>query len=81
MKNNYLVGIDIGTKKICTLIGQIKSEEEKEDLEIIGYGITESRGLKKGAIVNMERSVEDIKKSIKERTGVDIATRAPSKMM
>ena len=51
MKNNYLVGIDIGTKKICTLIGQIKSEEEKEDLEIIGYGITESRGLKKGAIV------------------------------
>jgi cell division protein FtsA len=66
MKNNYLVGIDIGTKKICTLIGQIKSEEEKEDLEIIGYGITESRGLKKGAIVNMERSVEDIKKSIKE---------------
>jgi len=66
MKNNYFVGIDIGTKKVCTLIGQVKNEEEKEDLEIIGYGVAESRGLKKGAIVDMEKSVEDIKKSIKE---------------
>ena len=66
MKNNFLVGIDIGTKKTCTLIGQIKSEDGKDDLEIIGYGISESRGLKKGAIVNMEKAIEDIKKSIKE---------------
>lgn len=56
MKNNYLVGIDIGTKKICTLIAQIKSDGKKEDVEIIGYGITESKGLRKGAIVNMEET-------------------------
>jgi cell division protein FtsA len=66
MKNNYLVGIDIGTKKICTLIAQIKSDGKKEDVEIIGYGITESKGLRKGAIVNMEETVEDIKRSIKD---------------
>jgi cell division protein FtsA len=75
MKSNYLVGIDIGTKKICTLIGQIKTEEEKEHIEIIGYGIAESGGLKKGAIVNMERTVEDIRKSIKDAeltAGVEI---------
>ncbi len=66
MKDNFLVGIDIGTKKICTLIGQIKADEEKEEVEIIGYGLAESRGLKKGAIVHMEKSVEDIKKSIRE---------------
>lgn len=66
MKNNYLVGIDIGTKKICTLIGQIKTEEEKEVLEIIGCGIAESRGLKKGSIVDMENTVEDIRKSVRD---------------
>ncbi|MCU0237242.1 MAG: cell division protein FtsA [Acidobacteria bacterium] len=66
MKSNYLVGIDIGTKKICTLIAQIKSDGEKEDVEIIGYGVAESRGLRKGNIVNMEATVEDIKKSIKD---------------
>ncbi|MEI6613749.1 MAG: cell division protein FtsA [Chrysiogenales bacterium] len=66
MKSNYLVGIDIGTKKICTLIAQIKSDGKKEDVEIIGYGITESKGLRKGAIVNMEETVEDIKRSIKD---------------
>ncbi len=66
MKNNYLVGIDIGTKKVCTLIGQIKSEEERDSLEIIGYGHAESHGLRKGAIVDMEATVEDIKKSVKD---------------
>jgi len=66
MKSSYLVGLDIGTKKICTLIGQIKTEEDKEDLEIIGSGVAESRGLKKGAIVDMEKTVEDIKKSVRE---------------
>ena len=63
MKSNYLVGIDIGTKKICTLIAQIKSDGGKEDVEIIGYGVAESRGLRKGNIVNMEGTVEDIKRS------------------
>jgi cell division protein FtsA len=66
MKSNYLVGIDIGTKKICTLIAQIKSDGKNEDVEIIGYGVAESKGLRKGAIVNMEGTVEDIKKSIKD---------------
>jgi len=66
MKSNYLVGIDIGTKKICTLIGQLKTHEESEELEIIGYGISESRGIRKGVIVDMNGTVEDIKKSVKE---------------
>jgi len=66
MKGKYLVGIDIGTKKICTLIGQLKSHEEGDDLEIIGYGIAESKGIRKGVIVDMNGTVEDIKKSVKE---------------
>jgi cell division protein FtsA len=66
MKGNYLVGIDIGTKKICSLIGQLKTHEGHEELEIIGYGIAESKGIRKGVIVDLNGTVEDIKRSVKE---------------
>jgi len=67
MKNNLLVGIDIGTQKICTVIGHVNTEEGGEELEIIGYGVVESRGgIRKGNIVDMNRTVEDIRKSVKE---------------
>jgi cell division protein FtsA len=66
MKSNYLVGIDIGTKKISTLIGEVKTGEEKEELEVIGYGVSDSNGIRKGVIVDMHNTVEDIKKSVKE---------------
>lgn len=66
MKNNCLVGIDIGSKKICTVIGQVKNEDGKDELEIIGYGLADSHGIRKGVIVDMNITVEDIKKSVKE---------------
>lgn len=66
MKNNFIVGIDIGTKKISTIIGQVKTEEERDEIEVIGYGIADSTGIKRGVIVDMNNTVEDIKKSVKE---------------
>ncbi len=78
MKSNYLVGIDIGTKKVCTIIGQMKAaenEREQEELEIIGYGNAESHGIRKGVIVDMNATIEDIHKSVKEAeltAGVEI---------
>ncbi len=66
MKNNFLVGIDVGTNKISTIIGQVKTEEGNDDIEVIGYGVSESNGMKRGVIVDMNRTVEDIKKSVKE---------------
>jgi cell division protein FtsA len=75
MKSNYLVGIDIGSKKITTIIGQVKTDGEQEDLEVIGYGNTESHGMRKGVIVDMNATVEDIRKSVKEAeltAGVEI---------
>ncbi len=66
MKNNYLVGIDIGTKKIASIIGEVKIEEDREELEVIGYGVAESTGIRKGVIVDMHRTIEDIQKSVKE---------------
>lgn len=66
MKQNYLVGIDIGSRKISTIIGQIKTEGEIEELEIIGYGKAESTGIRKGVIVDMKATIEDIRKSVKD---------------
>lgn len=74
-KNNYLVGIDIGTKKICALIAEVKIDDDVESLEIIGNGIVESQGLKRGAIVDMNKAVEDIRKAVREAeltAGVEI---------
>jgi cell division protein FtsA len=74
MKNNFIVGIDIGTSKICTVIGQVNGEGS-ETIEVIGYGVAESRGIRKGVIVDMTSTVEDIKKSVKEAeltAGVEI---------
>ncbi len=66
MKNNYLVGIDIGTKKVSTIIGQVKAEGGQEELEVIGYGKAQSNGIRKGVIVDMKASIDDIRRSVKE---------------
>ena len=62
-KNNYIVGFDIGTKKIAAIIGEV-TEEKK--IEIIGIGTSESRGLRKGVVVNLEATVDAIKKAQEE---------------
>src|SRR5438128_4742909 len=61
-KEKHMVGLDIGSTKVCTLIAAAR----ESGLEPIGVGIAESRGLKKGAVVNLETSVESIKKSVGE---------------
>jgi len=71
-KNNYIVGLDIGTKKTAAIIGEI-TEEKK--IEIIGIGTTDSRGLRKGVVVNLEATVDAIKKAQEEAelmAGVEI---------
>jgi cell division protein FtsA len=62
-KNGYLVGIDIGTKKVTALIGEV-TEERK--IEVIGVGTAESKGLRKGVVVNLEATSEAIKKARQE---------------
>jgi len=71
-KNGYIVGIDIGTKSVTCIIGEI-TEDRK--IEIIGIGTAESRGLRKGVVVNLEATVDAIKKSQEEAelmAGVEI---------
>ncbi|MGB4704626.1 MAG: cell division protein FtsA [Candidatus Saccharicenans sp.] len=71
-KNNYLVGLDIGTKKTVAIIGEI-TEEQK--VEIIGIGVAESKGVRKGVVVNLEQTISAIKRAQEEAelmAGVEI---------
>jgi len=62
-KNGYMVGLDIGTKKITAIIGEI-TEEGK--VEVIGIGTADSKGLRKGVVVNLDITSAAIKKAQEE---------------
>jgi len=62
-KEKYLVGLDIGTHKVCTVIGEVNQMGE---VEVIGVGITESQGLRRGVVVNLEAAVNTIRASVEE---------------
>jgi cell division protein FtsA len=59
---SVIVALDIGTTKVCTLIAQ----KSAKNLEILGVGSHPSHGLKKGSVVNIEKTVESIRNSIEE---------------
>ena len=61
-RDNIIVGLDIGTTKISAIVG----EKTKEGVEIIGIGAHPSRGLRKGVVVNIESTVESIRKAVEE---------------
>ena len=52
-KENVVVGLDIGTTKTCTIVGEVK----ESGLDIIGVGSHPSEGLRKGVVVNIEDDV------------------------
>jgi cell division protein FtsA len=57
-----IVGLDIGTTKMCAVVGEVRPDS----IEIIGIGSHPSEGLRKGVVVNIEKTVESIKKAIEE---------------
>ena len=68
-KSNYIVGLDIGTTKICCIIGETKDTGETKDnekIDIIGIGQYPSRGLRKGVVINIDSTVESIKNAVEE---------------
>ena len=62
-ERNIIVGLDIGTSKVCTAIALL---QKGLDPEVIGIGIQQNFGLKKGLVVDIERTVHSIKESVKE---------------
>ena len=69
-----IVGIDIGTTKVCTIVAQLSDSGR---LSILGVGVTPSKGLDKGIVVNIDNAVSAIETSIEKAerlTGYRIGT-------
>ncbi|MBU1486681.1 cell division protein FtsA, partial [bacterium] len=62
-KGNLIVGLDIGTTKVCAIIGEIGEEDQ---LEIVGVGTSPSHGVRRGVVVNLDATVQSVTKAIKE---------------
>ena len=63
MDEQTIVGIDIGTTKICTLVARV---EEDGQIRIMGVGIEPSRGMKRGVMVDLENATTAIARSIEK---------------
>ncbi len=59
---NVIVGLDIGTTKVCAIVGGITDT----GIDIIGIGSHPSAGLRKGVVVNIESTVNSIKGAVEE---------------
>jgi cell division protein FtsA len=59
----YIAGLDIGTSKIAMVIGEFTAEGE---CQILGAGISPSKGLKQGVVVNIDDAIESIRKAVLE---------------
>ncbi len=60
---NLIVGLDIGTSKVVAVVAELLPDGR---LELIGMGSHESKGLKKGVVVNIEATVNAIQRALEE---------------
>jgi len=64
LERNLIVGLDIGTSKVSVVVGE--TTDEYGAIEIVGIGTSQSKGLKKGVVVNLELTIKSIQKAIEE---------------
>ncbi len=63
VKDGIVAGLDLGTTKTCAIIGE---QDDEGLVHIIGVGTTPSTGLKKGAVVNIEQTIQSIHKAVQD---------------
>ncbi|MFW6181300.1 MAG: cell division protein FtsA, partial [Spirochaetota bacterium] len=61
--DDIIVGLDIGTTKVCAIIGQINHYGA---IDILGVGVAPSRGLRKGVVVNIESTVHSVATAVEK---------------
>lgn len=61
-EGRYVVGLDVGTTKVCTLVAA--GENEVGPLEVVGVGMSQSRGLKRGVVVDRQDTIDSIRSSV-----------------
>lgn len=58
-----IVGLDIGTTKICAIIGEINDQDQ---VEVVGIGTSKSTGMRKGVVVNIEQTAQSIRQAVED---------------
>ncbi len=69
---NAVVGLDIGTTKVCAIVAESNGDGT---LDVIGVGNSPSRGLRKGVVINIEATVDSIRRAVEDAelmAGVEI---------
>ncbi len=61
-KENVIVALDVGTTKVCTIIAKVDDSK----IDILGVGTHPSYGLKKGCVINIDKTVQSISHSLEE---------------
>ncbi len=61
-KDDLIVGLDIGTTKICAIV----AERKEHGVDVVGIGTHPSKGLRKGVVVDIDATVESIKQAVEE---------------
>ncbi len=72
--DEIVVGIDVGTTKVCTLVGRV---DETKSIRILGVGIEPSDGIRKGIIVDLAAASKAIKRSVEKAestSGLEVTT-------
>ena len=65
-KDRYIVGLDVGSTKTCALLAEV----DEEQVKFLALGAAESKGLRKGLIVNLDSTVSSIRRAVEEAEGV-----------
>ena len=76
-KKDLIVGLDIGTTKICCIVGEVVEAGPNPVIDIVGIGTAPSTGLRKGVVINIDSTVESITKAVEEAelmAGTEIST-------
>jgi len=73
-RKNIIAGLDIGTQKICAIVGRLDQDGQPI---VTGIGTAPSRGLKKGIVIDIDKTVASIKEAVDEAeqmSGTEIET-------
>jgi cell division protein FtsA len=62
-EDKYIVALDIGTSKVCVLVGEVN---DRGQLEIIGEGTSPMKGTRRGNIINLDQAIDAVKKAVDE---------------
>ena len=62
-EEKYIVALDIGTSKVCVLVGEVN---DRGQIEIIGKGTSPMKGTRRGNIINLDQAIDAVKKAVDE---------------